>query len=165
MTALTGVGEIEAPSRIWGPLTQSIPPAMAKPHCGPLNENRSMTKLFLRQKKPRRQARVLDHDRLFAGPLGPRHTRLGIAKPDRPRIALMNRRRHRPRKREMRRARREPPLIDDNAPRRRVPMKSAIDLVDHHGFIVGIVETQIAGPKLELTRRLGKHPIAVQTEC
>ncbi len=94
---------------------------------------------------------MINQDRLFTGPLGTRHTRLRIDKPDRPRIALANRRLHRPRNREMRRARCKPPMIDNNAPHGGIPMKPAIDLVDHHGFIVGIVETQVTGSKLEST--------------
>ena len=51
----------------------------------------------------------------------------------------------------MRRARGKPPVIDNNAPRGGIPMKSAIDPVDHHGFVVGIVETQITRAKVELS--------------
>jgi hypothetical protein len=46
-------------------------------------------------------------------------------------------------------ARREPPTIDRNAPLRRIPMKPAGDLVDHQGFIVGVVEPQVTCPEFE----------------
>ncbi len=72
---------------------------------------------------------------------------------------------HDARNREMSCARREPPSIDRNAPRRRIPMKPAGDLVDHQGFIVGIVETQVTCPEFELAGRLRKHPIGLQTDA
>jgi hypothetical protein len=43
VTVLMGIGEMDAPSLTRGPSDQSIVPASANPHCGPLNENLSIT--------------------------------------------------------------------------------------------------------------------------
>src|ERR1700730_17514517 len=99
-------------------------------------------KLFFSQIKPRRQVAVIDRKRLFSGPLGTRHAGLRIGQLNRPRIALSMWWCHEARNREMSRARREPPTVDRNAPRRRIPMKSAGGLGDHHGVIVGGGATQ-----------------------
>src|ERR1700724_4767280 len=73
--------------------------------------------LFFSQVKPRRQVAAIERNRLFSGPLGTRYARLRGGQPNRPRIALSTRWCHEARHREMRRARREPPTINRNAPR------------------------------------------------